>query len=164
MSFRVVELGPMKVASYRYVGESPEDGAYEGLISWIASRNVLAKGDRPRFFGFNNPNPTEGDPVYGSEVWMALHTEVKGDDAITIKDVSGGCYAMVRAERIEEGWERVHKEFGSSAEENGCEYNGERQWLEEHFPDPEDLDACARSGREPKWIAFARFSPIKAKR
>jgi len=38
MGFELTGLGPMKVASYRNVGEHPEDGAYDGLFKYRNAR------------------------------------------------------------------------------------------------------------------------------
>lgn len=161
MEFEVIDLEPMRVASYRYVGEHPEDGAYDGLFKWIAQKNLLATERQPRFFGFNNPSPTEGDPVYGFEVWVTVGNDVESDDVITVKDMPGGVHAAVKAEGIDSGWEFVHERLGPWTEENGYQYDGKRQWLEEHFPDSGDLSEAARIGREPRWIGFGVCLPIK---
>ena len=143
----------MRVASYLYVGEHPEDGAYDGLFKWIARKNLFSSGRQTRFFGFNNPNPTEGNPVYGFEVWVTVTGDVVSDEVITVKDALGGAYALVRTEGIDSAWEFIH--------EYSYEYDGERQWLEEHFPDPVSLAQATRVDREPKWIAFGVCLPIK---
>jgi DNA gyrase inhibitor GyrI len=161
IAFETIVFAPMRVALYRYVGERPADGAYDGLFRWIAEKGLLVTAGQPRFFGFNNPSPTEGNPVYGFEAWVTVDDAVESNDVVTIKRVAGGLYAFIKTGSIDSAWRLVHERFGPWTEAKGYEYDSERQWLEEHFPDPEDLSEAVRIGREPSWIGFGVLLPIR---
>jgi len=97
LNVRIVELEVRPVASYRAVGESPEDKAWEGIYSW-AEANGLTELPSTRFFGFNNPGPSKGESEYGYEFWVTLPEGFKptGDAGIDVqfKEFPGGLFAV----------------------------------------------------------------------
>ena len=170
LELHVEELAPMRVAAYRWVGENPEGPALDELIAWASERGLLVKEKRPRFYGFNNPSPSEGDPVYGFEVWIVIDEETEvgddaqGGDAVSAKRSPGGLYAILRTtpEAFFEGaWGRVHKHLGSWLEENRYTYDGDRQWLEGHVPDLDRLAEFPQLDGASRWIAMDICLPIK---
>jgi len=155
---RIVEFPEtMRVAYYQYIGKNPEDKAMGNIVDW-ARKNNLTKGDKlPQFFGFNNPNPEKGNPVYGFEGWVTIGDRaVESDGLVGIKTVPGGKYAVMRTKGVE--WKK-HDPDGKWMKENGYEYDKNRQWLEGHIPNPEDMGEG--SSGEPGWIAFDLSVPIK---
>lgn len=155
---RIVEFPEtMRVAYYQYIGVNPEDKAMGNIVDW-ARRNNLLKGDGlPLFFGFNNPNPQEGNPVYGFEGWVIIDDEdVESDGLVGIKTVPGGKYAAMRTKGVE--WKKFDPD-GKWMKENGYEYDKKRQWLEGHIHNPDDLGEG--SSGEPGWIAFDLCVPVK---
>ncbi|MBC8233597.1 effector binding domain-containing protein [bacterium] len=164
LELQVVELSPMKVAYYCYVGENPEGPALDTVIKWASKKNLLVEGKCPRFLGFNNPNPSEGNPVYGFEVWMTVDENVEGDDTVKIKEVPGGLYVVMRAtpEEFAAGaWKRFDSNLGPWMKANRYQYDGDRQWLEEHIPNLDKVAEFPELGGDLRWLAFDLCVPIK---
>jgi DNA gyrase inhibitor GyrI len=135
LNVRIVKLEPMRVASFHGFGTSPEHEAAKKLIAWAGPRGLLDARGNHRIFGFNNPCPSPGSPNYGYEFWITIEPHVKPEEAIEIKEIPEGLYAVARCEIhgnpgdiIPATWERLgawHEEsiYGRSSHE--C--------LEEHF-------------------------------
>ncbi|MFN2225736.1 MAG: GyrI-like domain-containing protein [Anaerolineae bacterium] len=99
LDVRIVDMGPMRVASAHGFGASPEDEAWRKILAF-----ALARGIDPgevRFFGFNNPNPSPGSPNYGYEQWMTVGPEVEGTDEVVIKEIPARRYAVTRFTGLE---------------------------------------------------------------
>ena len=97
LDVRVVELEPMRVASFHGYGASPENDAAEKLIAWAKPRGFLDTPGEHRIFGFDNPSPSPGSPNYGYEFWITVGSDIKSDD-VEIRDIPGGLYAVARCE------------------------------------------------------------------
>ncbi|MGD8239987.1 MAG: GyrI-like domain-containing protein [Armatimonadota bacterium] len=160
--FTEARLPDMSVASFRYVGKSPEGGAMDGLFGWAAREHLLPCDEMPRFFGFNNPGPKEGSEEYGYEVWMTVDRDVEGADGVEIKAVPGGLYATTGPmDGIGPLWKTFRSRFSSWAEENGYEYDTGRQWLEEHLTTPEEIARATPDSWAWDWKRYALWVPIK---
>jgi len=72
LAVRIVNLEPMRVASFHGFGPSPEHLAIQKLADWAAPRGYLVDRKQHRIFGFNNPNPSHGSPNYGYELWLVV--------------------------------------------------------------------------------------------
>lgn len=138
-SLRLVTLPPMRVASARGFGTSPEPIAWDKLLNWAKDNGIPTEQGETRFFGFNNPNPSVGSPNYGYEQWMTVPEDVSGSGEIQVKEFPGGLYAVTRCTlgNIGEAWMSLIASVERSSSETG---NG--QWLEEclssapaEFPD-----------------------------
>jgi DNA-binding transcriptional MerR regulator/DNA gyrase inhibitor GyrI len=125
---RIIELKPIKVAYYRADGPEPEQKAWEVLDGFIKEKG-LDKISTTRYFGFNNPNPTEENPVYGYEVWVTIPEGCKVKAPMHTKDFGGGLYAVIATylQDIGEKWNRL----GTWVQESDEYEIGEHQWLEE---------------------------------
>ena len=107
-SVRIVELEPMRVAAALGFGSQPEIEAWDKLMTWARTTNLL--DGTPRFFGFNNPNPMPGSPNYGYEQWMTVGKDVEPLGDIEIKGFEGGRFAVLRCDglaTIEHDWGRL---------------------------------------------------------
>jgi DNA gyrase inhibitor GyrI len=131
LSVRIVQLIPMRVASAYGFGPSPELVAWATLLEWAKAGELLDVEPAPRFFGFNNPDPTPGSPNYGYEQWMTVGADVAGSGGVTIKESIGGLYAVTRCDGIQtitDTWHRLA---------TWCEGSpyviGQHQYLEECF-------------------------------
>ena len=93
---RIVELPPMKVASFHHFSDSPEETAYSKLEAWAKPRGLLKDPSKNRIFGFNNPNPSPGTPNYGYEFWLELEDDYDAGEDVEIKDIPAGKYAVTR--------------------------------------------------------------------
>jgi len=137
LDVRIVELPPMRVASFYGFGSGPEMQAWQKMATWATEHGLTAG---VRLFGFNNPNPSPGSPNYGYEFWLTVGPEVEPDPAadMTIKTLPGGLYAVTRckgAENITDTW----RELAAWCEDSPYRHAA-RQWLEEHFaPIKEEL-------------------------
>jgi len=135
LEVRIVQLEPLHVASAHGFGKEPETIAWNKLLAWAKEKSLLQGPRKPRFFGFNNPNPSPGSPHYGYEVWMTVGPEVAEEGEIKIKTFGGGLYAVMRHggvdDQIPVSWQKLHAWVERSP------YSPARhQWLEEHFFDP----------------------------
>ncbi len=144
MDLKVVDLAPMKVASYQYIGNESEHRAFEKLINWAKKNNLLSK--KTRLFGFNNPEPSKDRPEYGYEAWIKVNNDVEGNTDIKIKNVKSGLYAVKKVnnpfpERLGEAWSDIRANMSSWMEEHNYEYDGRRQWLEEAIVKVDEVGA-----------------------
>jgi DNA gyrase inhibitor GyrI len=139
LNVRIVRLAPMRVASAYGFGASPEGVAWRTLLDWAKAGELLEVEPAPRFFGFNNPNPSSGNPNYGYEQWMTVGPDVAGSGGVTIKEFAGGLYAVARCENllmITDNWQRLATWCEGSPYAMGL-----HQWLEECFtPDAARLE------------------------
>jgi len=126
---RIVELESLRVASALGFGAIPELEAWEKVLSWAGSKNLLEDLSQLRFFGFNNPDPSAGSPNYGYEQWMTITADIEGDDEIKVKEFPGGLYAVKSCQGIE----TIYPSWQSLVvwcEESSCDF-GSGQALEE---------------------------------
>lgn len=127
---RVIKLRPMRVAYYTAVSESPEDDAWNVMRKWV-KENTLDELFTTRYFGFNNPDPSPGNSIYGYEVWVTVTPEIQDDDNIGIKEFRGGLYAVVSCnmQDIVKKWTLLY----SYIEKSHSYKIAKHQWLEEHL-------------------------------
>ena len=97
---RIVRLEAMRVASAHGFGETPEEIAWDKILTFAEKEGLLHAQARPRFFGFNNPNPAPGSPNYGYEQWMTVGPDVEGDGDVSIKEIPSRLYAVLRCEGL----------------------------------------------------------------
>ncbi len=95
MNIRVVYLPPTTVASSMYYGEQPEDTSGQRLFSFIKSVNLPAIKPDFRVYGFNNPNPQQGEAVYGYEFWVTIPEDIEVTEPLQKKEFAGGLYAAL---------------------------------------------------------------------
>jgi DNA gyrase inhibitor GyrI len=86
----------MRFASFHATGTSPELDVWKKLNAWAEGKGILHDPDR-RLFGFNNPNPTPGNPVYGYEAWIQVEDDFE-DKEVKVVDFPGGDYCKARVE------------------------------------------------------------------
>jgi DNA gyrase inhibitor GyrI len=138
----------MRVASCRVTGTEPEIEAFKQITAWAQEAGVLgAKGTR--FFGFDNPSPSDGNDEYGYEVWATSDLEVKAAKNVSLKDFPGGLYAVTRTRlpQIGQSWRDL------VAWRDGSKYReGDHQCLEEHLVLP--------LGNYPEAVEIDLYLPI----
>ena len=100
MKVNVVKLAPMRVASVRVLGETPERDAWEKLREWASPKGLLEDSNKHPIFGFNNPNPSKDRKEYGYEFWIGVGPEIQAEGDIAIKDFAGGLYAVTTCKLI----------------------------------------------------------------
>ena len=139
---RIVDLEPMRVASFHAFSSSPEGDAWRKLEAWAGSKGYIEGPARRRIFGFNNPNPAPGSPNYGYEFWVVLPPGEKPEDGIAVKDFAGGKYAVGRCDEcgpdgqgIPNAWKKLMTWL-----ERSKHRHARHQWLEEHISGSCDAD------------------------
>ena len=60
LDVKIVELEPMRVASFRAISKTPEHDAMKLLAQWAQGKGYLNDLEKHPIFGFNNPNPSTG--------------------------------------------------------------------------------------------------------
>lgn len=137
-SIEVEKLGSMRVAYYRAMGTEPEEQAFKVMTDWAKQGGFLTRPGT-RVFGFNNPNPSPGQAVYGYEVWITVPDDARGSGDVKVKDVPGGLYAagstapMFHGHEIPLAWQEVGAWMRANKK-----VMGKHQWLEEHLNLEED--------------------------
>jgi DNA gyrase inhibitor GyrI len=135
LEIRIVTLDPLRVASAYGFGASPEGIAFKKIETFAATNHLLEEDKLPSTFGFNNPDPSPGSPNYGYEVWLPIAEDVQAQGDISIKNVSGGLYAVTRltgVQNIGDVWKQL-----AQWRESSKYRNGNHQWLE-HLLSPLD--------------------------
>ena len=116
---KIVELEPMRVASFRVISETPEHDAAKLLTEWAQGKGYLNDLEKHPVFGFNNPNPSEGKKEYGYEFWIKVDEDYS-EEGLTLKNVSGGRYAVTTCHHLSQMGELWRRLF-NWVKENGYE-------------------------------------------
>jgi len=90
---RIIHLPPCTVAASHYIGESPEDNAKKQLEKFLKDSNLYQIKPDARVFGFNHPNPSSENSVYGYELWVTIPEDMEITAPIEKKKFKGGLYA-----------------------------------------------------------------------
>jgi DNA gyrase inhibitor GyrI len=133
VDIRILRLPRLRVASALGFGSQPEIIAWEKILAFVAAKNLMQAAPPPRFFGFNNPDPSAGSPNYGYEQWVTIGAEVQAEDEITLKDFPGGLYAVLCCPGIPNPdiWRKL-----IVWRETSPYRMGNHQWLEELLSPP----------------------------
>ncbi|MEA4824486.1 MAG: effector binding domain-containing protein [Clostridiaceae bacterium] len=126
---RIVRIPKMTVASYCPISERPELDCHEVMTKFIKGNRLHLKNGF-RHFGFNNPCPSENNPIYGYEIWVAVPDDFEVPAPLAKKQFLGGLYASVSTQlnEIGERWQQLTQ----WAESNDTYMADETlQWLEE---------------------------------
>jgi DNA gyrase inhibitor GyrI/DNA-binding transcriptional ArsR family regulator len=111
-SVQIVELPPMRVASFQVISKTPENDALLKLREWAEPLGLLNDLENHPVFGFNNPDPTPGKAEYGYEFWIRIGPEIAETERVSIKDFEGGLYAVTTCRLKEEMDSAFFKEKG----------------------------------------------------
>lgn len=137
LEVRIVKLEPMRVASLYGFSKEPEGEAWKKLEAWARPKGYLDARVEHRIFGFNNPDPSNGSPNYGYEVWITVGPEVEPEGEVMILGFDGGYYAVTRCEVrggdyavIGDTWKKL-----VTWREDSKYERGHYQWLEETIPE-----------------------------
>jgi DNA-binding transcriptional MerR regulator len=106
---RIVRLPAMAIASYRAESETPENDCSKVFNKFVLENN-LHKRDGFRNFGFNNPSPSDGSPIYGYEMWVTVPDDLNVPKPFVKKQFSGGLYASISTQmnEIGERWKLLY--------------------------------------------------------
>lgn len=153
----IKKLEPMKVACFTYFGEDPEGHAFEEMKKWTREHGMAFHNQDYRVFGYNNPDPSNEDEIYGYEVCITIPDELydslqdvpegftKGTyDGVKRRVLSGGKFAVTSVKR--EGTEDIGEEIAKSWQRFSAWLHeskyiwGGNQYLEEHLGFTEEDD------------------------
>lgn len=125
----LLRIPEMIVASYKAESETLEKDCSEVMNKFIL-KNSLHKKSGFRHFGFNNPNPSENNPVYGYEMWVAIPEDFNVPSPLVKKKFEGGLYASITTKmgEIGERWKQLYNWVKSS---DKYDVDFSFQWLEE---------------------------------
>lgn len=126
---RIVRLPKITVASYRAESETPEKDCGDVMKKFILD-NSLHKKSGFRHFGFNNPCPSENNPVYGYEIWVTIPEDFDVPKPLVKKQFEGGLYASINTKmgEIGERWQQLYNWVKNS---DKYDVDFSFQWLEE---------------------------------
>ncbi|NLN47125.1 MAG: MerR family transcriptional regulator [Clostridiaceae bacterium] len=135
---RIITLPPATVAVSHYIGDNPEGHASEPLDRFVTSERLWEQKPDLRHFGFNHPNPSEDNPVYGYEMWVTIPDDLEVPAPLEKKHFPGGLYAAHKIEFPNFGewndlmaWAHANPDY----EPGLADDNGEQMYglLEEHL-------------------------------
>jgi DNA gyrase inhibitor GyrI len=132
---RIVELEPMRVATFLGFGTEPETQGFQMLEQWASKKGYLDNLNEHRIFGFNNPDPSPGSPNYGYEVWIKIDPSDEIEPEIRTVDFPGGLYAVIHCPVRGDPYKVIPEKWGELVAwmENSPYQHGNHQWLEEHI-------------------------------
>jgi len=137
LDVRIIKLEPMRIICFNGYGQEPEKQSFNKLLDWAKAKGLIDDGQPHRFFGYNNPNPSEGTPNYGYDTWISVDESVQPEGEARLIKFSGGLYAVTRCEvgdpygDIPGTWHKLVTWM-----ENSRYHHGNHQWLEEHLSLP----------------------------
>lgn len=94
---RIVKLPKMIFACYRAESSTPEKDCAI-VVNKLIHENALHEKYGYRLFGFNNPEPQEGNPAYGYEMWVVVPENFVVSEPFHRKEFAGGLFASVPAQ------------------------------------------------------------------
>ena len=126
---RIIRLPAMTVVAYRAESTTPERDCSKVFNPFVIENN-LHKRNGYRNFGFNNPSPSEGTPVYGYEMWVTIPEDFDVPAPLVKKQFGGGLYASIftTMNEIGERWKLLH-EWCENSDKYDIDFSF--QWLEE---------------------------------
>lgn len=146
----IKSLPEQKAACFTYYGPEPEGHAFEVMKAFAKKMKISLHDSSYRVYGYNHPDPSDGEEVYGYEVCVTIPDELyetlpdvpadftKGTyDGVKRRILGGGKYAVLSVKRGDDGdvgtnimlaWKR----FLLWMEEAKYVY-GRNQYLEEHL-------------------------------
>ncbi|MFY9421867.1 MAG: MerR family transcriptional regulator [Bacilli bacterium] len=130
---RIVNLPRMLFACYKAESTTPENDCSK-VVNKLIIENSLHLKYGFRHFGFNNPEPQEGNPVYGYEMWVVVPEDFNVPEPFYKKEFSGGLFASIpaRLSNIGERWKLLWDwVFSSETYEVDWNPDLDRRWFEE---------------------------------
>lgn len=140
---RIVQLPKMVFACYQAESATPEEDCWKVLNQFVVENGLLEQYGF-RHFGFNNPDPSENNPVYGYEMWVTIPQDLVVPAPLYRKEFPGGLFGAVPTYMtvIGERWGALWQ-WAMNNEKYTVDWDLEtgRRWLEEcidyqHFNNP----------------------------
>lgn len=136
---KIVKLPKLRVVSFHSKdSKSPEPEAWSKLENWAKPKGMFNRPEIHQIYGFNNPNPTKEQPLYGYEFWITVDDDFEVESELTVKTFDGGLYAVMSCSGVESiapTWAKLVERVTDS------EYKlvKTHQWLERHV-DPHNTE------------------------
>ena len=93
LNVRYVHLPETTVAAFHYIGPDPEEHVDGMATAFIRQARLYDVKPDARMFGFNHPNPQEGQAHYGYEVWLTIPEDMAVPAPGVKKTMPGSLYA-----------------------------------------------------------------------
>ena len=93
LNVRYVMLPPATVAAFHYIGPDPEEHVDHMAAAFVRESHLFDRKPDARMFGFNSPNPREGQEHYGYEIWLTIPADMDVPAPGVKKTMPGGLYA-----------------------------------------------------------------------
>ena len=93
LNIRYVMLPETTVAAFHYIGPDPETHVDEMATAFVQEARLYDHKPDARMFGFNHPNPAEGQEHYGYEIWITIPADMDVPAPGVKKTMPGGLYA-----------------------------------------------------------------------
>lgn len=105
LEVRIVQLPRMIFAAYQVESDSPEDDCTKVMHAFIQKHQLDQKLGF-RHFGFNNPDPTKDNPIYGYEIWATIPKDLEVPAPLVRKEFRGGLFVSIptKMNEIGERW------------------------------------------------------------
>ena len=131
---RMITLEPMTLICFNGYGTEPENDALNQLKHWAAEND-----HHGRIFGYNNPDPAEGNPNYGYDACMVVPEDTIPVESARIRHLESGEYAVLKCP-VKEPWVDIPAAWQSLVQwADANDYSlGSHQWFEEHIPKKND--------------------------
>lgn len=160
-----INIQPMKVLSYNYIGKDHEQNAINTLIKFAIKENLLIDKDEYMFYGINDPGLSPQKPEYGYEFWLPINIDLNpADKSFKVIEFDGGIFAVTDTPLkdfiLNNTWNIFHPEI-PWLKENKFQYDCNRQWLESFTIKKGDLNAFASMGGDLSRIKVSLYMPVK---
>lgn len=94
MNVRIIQLPECEVASYKAIGDNPEEVVGDKVSAFIQERKLFTLKPDARMFGFNSPNPgVLPNGQHGYEDWITIPKGLELPEGFERKTMPGGLYA-----------------------------------------------------------------------
>ena len=93
LNVRYVMLPETTVAAFHYIGPDPEEHVNALASAFVKETQLYTLKPDARMFGFNHPNPAEGQAHYGYEVWVTIPADMDVPSPGVKKTMPGGLFA-----------------------------------------------------------------------
>ena len=131
-----VDLPEMRVVYYKIISESPEELALATIGSW-AKRKGLWDMENTRIFGYNHPDPKEGEKLYGYEFCITIPDDWTESDCFPfpVKTLPAGTFGSYKFKfsSMRDAWKKM---IGWMGRTKGYEFSCSGKnlhWREETF-------------------------------
>ena len=93
LNVRIVQIPPITVASYHFIGENPEETVGNVISKFAKDVNLYEIKPDAKLYGFNHPDPCETGEPHGYEDWVTIPEDMEVPAPLVKKQFAGGLYA-----------------------------------------------------------------------